>query len=94
MTDNMGNKHVKIIVSGRVQGVGFRYQTYQEAINYGIHGFVKNQLDGTVLIEAEGDETNIDMFIEWCKHGPSLSRVDNLKIIELPFENIKNFVIK
>ncbi len=94
MNNSIKNKHVKIIVSGRVQGVGFRHQTYQEAIDYGIHGFVKNQLDGTVLIEAEGDKTNIDMFIEWCKHGPSLSRVDGLKIIELPFENIKNFVIK
>ena len=91
---NNKNKHVKIIVSGRVQGVGFRYQTYQEALNCNIYGFVKNQIDGTVLIEAEGDEISVDMFIEWCKHGPSFSRIDDIKIIELPFENLNKFIIK
>ena len=94
MNNNIKNKHVKIIVSGRVQGVGFRYQTHQEALKYNIFGFAKNQLDGTVLIEAEGDESNVDLFVEWCKHGPAFSRVDNIKIIELPFENLNNFIIR
>ncbi len=94
MNNNIKNKHVKIIVLGRVQGVGFRYQTYQEALNYNICGFVKNNVDGTVLIEAEGDEISVNMFIEWCKQGPSFSRVDNIKIIELPFENLNKFIIK
>lgn len=94
MSNNIKYKHIKIIVSGRVQGVGFRYQTYQEAIKLNVFGFVKNQLDRTVLIEAEGDEINVDMFIEWCKHGPSFSRVDNIKIVDLPIENFEKFVIR
>ncbi|MBE9468893.1 MAG: acylphosphatase [Bacteroidetes bacterium] len=94
MSNNIKNKHVKIIVSGRVQGVGFRYQTYQEAIKNNVFGFVKNQLDRSVLIEAEGDECNVDMFIEWCKYGPSFSRIDNIKVVDLPFENLDKFIIK
>ncbi|RLD63544.1 MAG: acylphosphatase [Bacteroidetes bacterium] len=94
MSNNIEKKHVKIIVSGKVQGVGFRYQTYQEAIKLGIFGYVKNQLDRTVLIEVEGDAYKVDIFIEWCKHGTSFSRVDNIKIVDLPIENLDKFVIR
>lgn len=67
----MDNKMLyRINVSGRVQGVGFRYSTVREAKRLGITGFVKNQYDGSVYIEAEGSADQLFNFVEWCRRGP------------------------
>ena len=52
-------------VTGRVQNVGFRYYTRKTAHEFGLMGFVRNQTDGSVYIEAEGDEQAIARFITW-----------------------------
>jgi len=59
-----------IRVTGRVQGVGFRYSTLREAQNENITGYVKNMPDGSVEIEAEGSKDQLDIFVEWCRRGP------------------------
>jgi acylphosphatase len=87
-------KSVKINVYGKVQGVGFRYSTLQKANELGITGFVKNRSDGSVYIEADGEPETIDKFVIWCKQGPSWSRVDDIKVVDIPFNNYKNFAIK
>ena len=56
-------QHQNVTFSGRVQGVGFRYQTLQIAREYEIAGFVTNLADGRVLVEAQGRESEIDAFI-------------------------------
>ncbi len=56
--------HSKISFKGRVQGVGFRYQTVQIAKGYDVSGYVKNELDGTVTLEAEGEKSEVTAFID------------------------------
>ena len=57
----------RINVTGRVQGVGFRYTTYQLAIEIGLTGTIKNEDDGSVMIEAIGTKTQLDQFLEKLK---------------------------
>ena len=61
--------NVHLVVSGRVQGVGFRFTAQQFAVEYGLNGWVQNQVDGTVELEVEGPETKIDEFISIIKNG-------------------------
>jgi acylphosphatase len=86
--------NVQLTIKGRVQGVGFRYSTIQKAREHNIKGFVKNQYDGSVFIEAEGDETDLEHFIHWCHKGPFPARVEN--VIRMPgtFKNHPSFRVK
>jgi acylphosphatase len=86
--------HITIAVYGRVQGVGFRYFTKIKADSLGINGFVKNQTDGSVYIEAEGDPDVMNDFIALCRKGPALARVNNLVINESEFAGYDNFQIR
>jgi len=70
--------HYRVTVTGRVQGVGFRFETRNIARKLGIRGFVKNQYDGSVYIEAEGNDEQIKQFISWCRNGPVHARVDEI----------------
>ena len=73
----------KIIVIGKVQGVGFRYATQKHAQKIGnIFGTVRNLADGTVEIIAEGEEKTVDDLIAWCYRGSTMSEVENVKILE------------
>ena len=87
-------KSIKINIYGKVQGVGFRYSAVQKANDLGITGFVKNRADGSVYIEADGEPEILEQFVIWCKVGPSWSRVDNVKVDDIPFNNYKSFGIK
>ncbi|MCF8365812.1 MAG: acylphosphatase [Bacteroidales bacterium] len=87
-------KAVILNISGRVQNVGFRYHTRKTAQKLNISGFVKNQTNGSVYVEAEGEEENLDQFIIWCKSGPSWARVDNVSIQPLPNQWFVGFEIR
>ena len=76
-------RRVKILVSGRVQGVYFRMFTQNKAKHFGIKGCAKNLPDGRVEIIAYGVHNSIENFIKWCRRGPITARVDNVDIIEL-----------
>jgi acylphosphatase len=67
-------QHFNIFVSGKVQGVFFRASAQKKAEQLGVTGFVRNQ-DGTVYLEAEGDEHALEEFVRWCKSGPQLAKV-------------------
>lgn len=69
-----------INISGKVQGVGFRYSAIHAAKQSGLGGYVKNMADGSVEALVQGDKESIDQFIGWCKEGPSVSKVDHVKI--------------
>jgi len=75
-------KHYNIRIDGRVQGVGFRYAARNIARSYGINGFVRNEPDGTVYIEAEGEEKNLNRYLAWCRKGPSMSYVTEVNFEE------------
>lgn len=73
-------KHAKIKVHGKVQGVRFRWSAKEIARHMGLAGFVKNMSDGTVYIEAEGDEEALGEFIDWCQIGPLLADVSHVDV--------------
>ncbi|HCC70408.1 MAG TPA: acylphosphatase [Bacteroidales bacterium] len=82
-----------IRVTGRVQGVGFRYSAYRRAQDTGITGYVKNLPDGSVQIEAEGSKDQLDTFVEWCRKGPGLSYVESVIVDPFPPARYKEFRI-
>jgi len=69
----------RIIVRGRVQGVGFRYATVEAAEHYGITGWVRNRRDGTVEAFIQGEPTAIDAVTAWCRRGPPAARVEEVE---------------
>ena len=70
-------------VSGRVQGVGFRYFTLRVAEYLGINGWVRNTIDGKVEIVAQGNESEVKEFLMKVKKGPSTAEVTAIKIDEI-----------
>lgn len=87
-------KHVNIRVTGRVQNVGFRLAAQKAASERHVSGFVRNEPDGSVYLEAEGDDDDVDSFIKWCHHGPSWARVDGINISESSAEGYSTFMIR
>ena len=74
------NVRAHILVSGVVQGVGFRYFTSRLADQYGLTGWVRNTPDGKVEIEAEGDEELIKAFIKEIRIGPTSGHVTSIDV--------------
>ena len=70
---------ISIHVSGRVQGVGFRYSARSMAQGLGLKGIVKNLPDKSVYIEVEGNKKSLDDFISWCKKGPEYAKVSEVR---------------
>lgn len=73
-------KKVQAIISGKVQGVGFRMYTQTQAEQLGVVGFVQNLSDGTVRIVAAGEDDRVNALINWAKSGSPPAKVDNLEI--------------
>lgn len=89
----MSLRTVSIHVSGRVQGVWFRASAKREADVLHINGFVRNEPDGSVYIEASGQSDSIDLFIAWCHRGPELARVDRVDVREIPAQIFDDFMV-
>ncbi len=89
----MAIKHYDIVVKGKVQGVFFRASTKAVADQLGIRGRVRNEKDGSVCIEAEGEETFLKHFIDWCREGPEKAEVDSVLYEEGPEKGFQNFVV-
>ena len=69
-----------VLITGRVQGVWFRASTKQKADQLGLRGWVRNTREGHVEAVFEGEEKIVNEMLEWCKKGPPLARVDDVKI--------------
>ena len=78
----MVQKRIHIFVTGRAQGVFFRQSTRVMAIKNNVNGWVCNLDDGRVEIVVEGEESNINDLVDWCKTGPANSRVDEFELLE------------
>lgn len=76
----MREQHLRILVWGKVQGVGFRASARAEGRSLGIQVTAENQPDGTVLIDASGPEDQVRSFLEWVHHGPRHARVDRVEV--------------
>lgn len=66
-----------------VQGVSFRWYTRQEAERLGLVGWVRNEADGTVRLEAQGPEEDVEELLAWVHHGPTHARVTGVDVEEL-----------
>jgi acylphosphatase len=83
-----------IRVYGKVQNVGFRFYTVRSAEEHRIMGFVRNEPDGSVYIEAEGEEDDLEIFTAWCRTGPKWARVDRFDVIESPLTGFQKFTTR
>jgi acylphosphatase len=82
-------------IHGRVQGVGFRMQAHAKATRLGITGWVRNEPDGSVRVEAEGAEDAIQSYEQWLEQGPPGARVSNVDAHTGPAEGrFRRFTIR
>jgi len=84
----MNDVRAHIVIMGRVQGVGFRYFAISWAERLGLTGFVRNNYDGSVETEVEGDRSAVEEYIAQMKLGPRWSRVTDVRIEYKPYEGI------
>ncbi|NKB18628.1 MAG: acylphosphatase [Pseudanabaena sp. CRU_2_10] len=71
--------HVHVLISGLVQGVGYRFSTASEARRRHLAGWVRNLSDGRVEAVFEGDRPDVVKMLEWCQHGPVGSVVKDVR---------------
>jgi acylphosphatase len=77
-------RRIRARVTGKVQGVGFRYFTWSVGRNLGLAGFVRNEPDGAVVLEAEGSAAAIAQLLVQVGRGPAHARVEHTQVEELP----------
>lgn len=78
----MGNAdivRIRLVVSGRVQGVGFRYSTVEQGRRLGLNGWARNTRDGRVEVVAEGPAEKVEKLARWCESGPPSARVGGVE---------------
>jgi acylphosphatase len=76
------DKAVSVRVTGRVQGVAFRWYAVQEAERLGVTGWIRNEPDESVAGHFEGDDDAVDAMVAWCRHGPSYAAVRDVAVTE------------
>jgi len=81
-------KHLTI--SGRVQGVGFRYSMIEEAERLGVTGWVRNRRDGSVEAVVDGTPQAVEAILAWARSGPRGARVTEVQVNEVP-ESFERF---
>jgi acylphosphatase len=79
-----GLKTIQITVTGRVQGVGYRYFCQREALELNLTGWARNMPDGSVTLSATGGVEALDEFVAHLKRGPRLANVENVIVCEHP----------
>ncbi len=90
----MALRQVNILISGRVQGVGFRYFARYKAEELNITGWVRNNYDNSVEIVATGESGNLNTFIDWMRRGPSHAIVQTFTFVEItPPQHFSGFSI-
>ena len=76
-------KAVSVKVTGRVQGVAFRWYAVQEAERLGVRGWIRNEPDESVAGHFEGDAAAVDALVAWCRLGPSYAAVHRVAVMEV-----------
>ncbi|MBI2642500.1 MAG: acylphosphatase [Candidatus Wildermuthbacteria bacterium] len=89
------NIRAHLFISGRVQGVLFRQSARAKALELGVTGWAHNLLDGKVEIVCEGEKENIEKFVEWCRKGPTLAKVEYVDVSHEDYKGeFKDFSIR
>ena len=73
-----------LVISGRVQGVGFRYSMSEEAERLGVTGWVRNRRDGTVEAVIDGAPDAVEGILAWARRGPRGASVSEVEVSEIP----------
>jgi acylphosphatase len=84
---------VEVRVTGRVQGVSFRWYAVREAERLGLAGWVRNEPDGSVAARIEGPDDAVDELVAWFGQGPRAARVDDLQLREVPPTGASSFEV-
>ena len=85
---------VSIQVFGKVQGVFYRASTKEQADKLGLSGWVRNEPDGSVMMEVHGNEEKVQKLVEWCSKGPILATVSKVETSNISTEiNPTGFLI-
>jgi acylphosphatase len=87
----MGDIGCKVIVSGHVQGVGFRFYTSREAHKQGLTGHAKNLYSGDVEVVLYGSDENISNMLKWLEKGPATADVNAIKVSNIPYIKTPDF---
>lgn len=90
----MNNISMRFVVSGMVQGVGFRYHTCYEGLKRNLTGYAKNLDNGDVEVIATGNEKELESLHQWLAKGPKSSRVDGVVKYVHNTQEFKGFEIK
>lgn len=83
--DSPDQTGIRVLIAGRVQGVGFRYFAARVARDLGLKGYVLNRWDGRVEVEAEGDQGDLQRLVASLKEGPPGAYVDRVEVQWGPF---------
>ena len=81
----------RVLVSGRVQQVGYRDYMVRHAHKLGVTGWVRNLSDGRVEMLADGEQDALDAFLAICREGPQLARVDDVSAVPTDARAVKGF---
>lgn len=87
-------EHRTIRVRGRVQGVRFRVTAQGEADRLGLHGYARNESDGVVCIEVEGEPDALTAFVTWCHSGPTFAHVEQVDVQNGEVCHLRDFEIR
>jgi acylphosphatase len=87
-------KHVDIVITGSVHGVGYRYAAWKKARELKLSGWVRNEPDGSVRAVAEGTPEKVAAFIDWCRQGSMLARVKKVDVLTGDIEGYQSFEIR
>lgn len=85
---------VRVVVTGRVQGVWYRQSCKDVALAAGVHGWVRNTADGGVEAVLEGERDAVDAVIEWMRIGPRHAVVDDVELTLEPPEGARSFAVR
>lgn len=85
---------VRVVVSGRVQGVWYRESCRREADTHGVDGWVRNNADGTVEAVLEGVRDSVDKVVTWMRTGPRHARVTGLDLHDEPPSGERGFTVR
>jgi acylphosphatase len=88
------DKAVTVRVTGRVQGVAFRWYAVQEAERLGVRGWIRNEPDESVAGHFEGAADAVDALVAWCGHGPSYASVRHVAVTEARATGAAEFTIR
>ncbi|MEO8754190.1 MAG: acylphosphatase [Casimicrobiaceae bacterium] len=83
---------LRLLIRGRVQGVGYRDAAVQSAFVHDVAGWVRNRSDGSVEAFVQGTPEAVARYVEWCRRGPPLARVTGVEVVDaIPDPTLQHF---